>query len=98
MQRRVKMANKDLIAQFLFFRRNSNSSFIRFRRWISPITDAIVVSSIEMPSFDYLKDVYIIIIINKGYTRGKTHTNYFEQTWKLLKCEEKISYLHDFCS
>ena len=40
--------------------RNSNSSFIRLRRWTSPITD--VVWSVEMPSFDDLKDVYIIFI------------------------------------
>ena len=54
---------------------------LEFRRWTSPITD--VVWSIEMPSFDYLKDVYVIFIqqicnkiktrINKGYTSRKTH-------------------------
>ena len=40
--------------------RNSNSSFIRLRRWTSLITD--VVWSVEMPSFDDLKDAYIIFI------------------------------------
>ena len=49
--RRVKLVNKVLATQFLFFRpwipmwnmkkinRNSNSSFIKLRRWTSPITD-----------------------------------------------------------
>ena len=96
--RRVKLVNKVLVAQFLFFRawilisnieeknlnRNSNSSFIRFRWWISPITD--VVWSIEMPSFDYLKHVYIIFIqqkhcdiktrTKKGCTSRKTHWSF----------------------
>ena len=26
------------------------------------------------------------------------HINHFEQTLKLLKCEEEIDYLHDVCS
>ena len=75
--RRAKLVNKVLVAQFLFFRpwilmsnmkeinRSSNSSFIRLRRWTSPITD--VVWSVEMPSFDYLKDVYIIFIQQMRY-------------------------------
>ena len=117
--RRVKLVNKVLVAQFLFFRpwilisnieeinlnRNSNSSFIRFRWWISPITG--VVWSIEMPSFDYLKDVYIIFIQQKHCdmkTRTKKgalvekRTNHFEQTLKLLKCEEGKDYPRDFYS
>ena len=46
--------------------RNSKSSFIRFWRWASPITD-VVFKSIEMPSFEYLKDVYIIFIQQMRY-------------------------------
>ena len=105
--RRVKLVNKGLVAQFLFFRpwilkanikeinlnRNSNGSFIRFIRWTPPITD--VVWSIKMPSFDYLKDVYIIFIQKmpnknshkKGYTSRKTHQSFrtnFE-TFKVRK-------------
>ena len=45
--------------------RNNNSSFIRFRRWTSLITD--VVWSTEMPSFDYLKHVYVIFIQQMWY-------------------------------
>ena len=43
------------MSNFKEINRNNNSSFIRFRRWTSPITD--VVRRIEIPSFDYLKDV-----------------------------------------
>ena len=35
----MKLVSKVLVAQFLFFHRNSHSSFIRFRRWTYPITD-----------------------------------------------------------
>ena len=75
--RRVKLVNKVLATQFLFFspmntyvkyekiNRNSNSSFIKLRRWTSPITD--VAWSVEMPSFDDLKDVYIIFIQKMRY-------------------------------
>ena len=45
--------------------RNSNSSFIKLRRWTDPITD--VAWSVEMPSFDDLKDVYIIFIQQMRY-------------------------------
>ena len=58
-----------------------------------------------MQSFDYLKDVYIILFskcdtktrIKEGYTLER-QTNHLEQTLKLLKCEENANYLHDFCS
>ena len=82
--------------------RNSNISFIRFKRWTSQITA--LVWSIQMPSFDYLKDVYIIFIQQMRYKNShkqrlvERHTNQFEQTLKLFKCEEKVNYLHDFCS
>ena len=64
-----------------------------------------VVWEIEMPSFDYLKDVYIISFskcdtktrIKEGYTLER-QTNHLEQTLKLLKCEENANYLRDFCS
>ena len=45
--------------------RNGNSSFIKFRRRTSPITD--VIWSIKMPSFHYLKDVYTIFIQQMRY-------------------------------
>ena len=31
----------------------------------------------------------------KKVTLGEKHTSHVEQTLKLLKCEEKINYLHD---
>ena len=51
-----------------------------------------VVWSIEMPSFDYLEDVYIIFIQQMRYKNShkqvERHTNQFEQTLKLFKCED----------
>ena len=59
-----------------------------------------VVWSIEMPSFDYLEDVYIIFIQQMRYKNShkqvERHTNQLEQTLKLLKCKEKVNYLHKF--
>ena len=51
----------------------------------------------EMPTFDYHKDVYIVFIQQIRYKNSHKHakvtqverlTNHFEQTLKLFKCEE----------
>ena len=58
-----------------------------------------------MPRFDYLKDAISFSFSKcdiktgiKKVTLEKKRTNHFEQTLKLLKCEEKINCLHDFFS
>ena len=49
-----------------------------------------------MPSFDDLKDVYIIFIQQMRYKNS--HKSSFEQTLKIFNCEEKVSYPYYFCS
>ena len=61
-----------------------------------------------MLSFDYLKGVYIIIFHSAAaiytllaeikVTQVERHANQFEQKLKRFKYEEKVNYLHDFCS
>ena len=80
------MGNKVLVAQFLSFfpeivivaLLDLEDELLRFN------TGVLVVWRIEMPSLDFLKDVYIIFIRQmqnknwhkKGYTRRKTHQSF----------------------
>ena len=92
--RRVKLVNKVLATQFLFFRpwipmwnmkkinRNSNSSFIKLRRWTSPITDVACSRSkcrVSMISKMFISFSFstcdIKTHINKGYTINKLAMN-----------------------
>ena len=86
--------------------RNSNSSFIRFRRRTSPTTDLMYFEELKcrvsivskvFTSFSFSK-CDTKTRINKGYTSRKTHYSQFEQTLKLFKCEKKVNYLYDLSS
>ena len=59
-QRRAKMVNKVLVAQFLSF----SAEIVRVHLFDLNFSDyyVLVIWSIEMPSFHYLKNVYIIFI------------------------------------
>ena len=59
-QRRAKMVNKVLVAQFLSF----SAEIVRVHLFDLNFSDyyVLVIWSIEMPSFHYPKNVYIIVI------------------------------------
>lgn len=59
-QRRAKMANKALVAQFLSF----SAEIVIAHLFDLNFSDyyVLVIWSIEVPSFHYLKNVYIIFI------------------------------------
>ena len=62
-----------------------------------------VVWSTEMPSFDCLHHFHsangaIQKLAEINVTQVERHTNQFEQTLRLLKCEEKVNYLNESMS
>ena len=59
-QRRVKMVNKALVAQFLSFSAEIVIAYLFDLNFSDYYV--LVIWSIELPSFHYLKNVYIIFI------------------------------------